>query len=206
MAAPGAAYSYSNIAVSTAGYLGAIANEATQNQLFQEYNNVFRTNVLQPIGMTTATILASEAIANANHSKSYNIVNGSPVLHASDDRDGDPLAPSGSLKSSVDELARFVITQLKRGVSPDGKRVVTDANCIAAWTPYLEDYGMGWDVETVDGTMMLSHEGEFDNFLNIIGFAPDKKVGFVVLTNSGSAGNPLIEGTVDKMLELLDQR
>ena len=45
------------------------------------------------------------------------------------------VAPSGALWSSAREMARYVQTELGRGVAPDGVRVVSAANLERTWQP-----------------------------------------------------------------------
>lgn len=53
----------------------------------------------------------------------------------------------------------------------------------------------------IDGVEVISHEGTFDNFLSVIGFAPELNVGFVILTNCEDAGKGLI---IDRPTFLID--
>lgn len=201
---PGEAFSYSNLSTSAAGYVGALAANPGADDLFAAYADLLQTRILDPIGMESATIYASRAQANPNYAKSYVLSGqGAPVLAERFDVDGDALAPSGSLKANVTEMALYVATQLNQGVAPNGNRVVSAQNLAQTWQPYLEDYALGWEVQSHAGVKVIAHTGAFDDFASVIGFIPDYNVGFVILLNSESAGEELIENAPAKLVTLL---
>ena len=197
---PGEAFSYSNISASLAGYLGVIAADGTQDDLYGGYAQLLQERVLDPIGMATATVYASQAHSNPNMSKSYDVERGKPVLAEIEDYDGDALAPAGSLKASVTEMAWYVMTQMNEGVAPNGTRVVSEANLAETWEPYLEDYGMGWETKSYAGTEIIAHEGAYDHFVSVIAFVPEYEVGLVILVNSEKAGGALIERAPEQLV------
>ncbi len=69
-------------------------------------------------------------------------------------------------------------------------------------TPALEDYALGWEVSTVDGYDLISHEGSYDNYLSLIGFVPELELGFVILTNSDEAAEALVADVPAVLVEL----
>jgi len=125
------------------------------------------------------------------------------VLAETEDYDGDVLAPSGSLKASVTEMAKYVITQMNGGVAPNGNRVVSADNLSETWMPYLEGYGMGWEVQRYEGLEVIMHEGAYDNFISVIGFIPAYETGFVILVNSEDAGASLIEQAAEELVAII---
>lgn len=201
---PGEAFSYSNLSASIAGYIGVLAAGEADNSLYDGYEQLLQTYVLDPIGMKTAVMRASAAQDNPNYGKSYILdVAGTAVVAESEDYDEDPLAPSGALKASVADMARYLSTQINRGQAPNGTQVVSEANLMETWKPVLEDYGMGWEVSQYEDVTLISHEGAFDNYLSIIGLLPDQEIGFVILTNSEEAGGRLIDEGPQALIELL---
>ena len=202
LGAPGEEFSYSNISASLAGYLGVIAAGYEYPNLYAGYEKLLREKVLDPIGMETAVIRVSDAENNPNYGKSYVMEDGDAVEAEREDFDGDPLAPSGTLKANVIEMAAYISTQLQRGQAPNGKRVVSEENLIETWKPDLENYAMGWEVSEYEEFLVISHEGSFDNYLSIIGFVPDLDIGFVILTNSEEAGGRLIDEGPTYLIDL----
>jgi len=201
---PGQQYAYSNLSSAISGYLGVLAAGGSFDNLYAGYADLLQKEILTPIGMEKATIYASVAQSNPNHSLSYTIAaDGTPVLTPSIDEDGDALAPSGSLKASAAEMALYVRTQLARGVAPNGIRVISETNLVEMWKPYLEDYAMGWERTTYQGMEILSHSGAYDNFVSVIGFLPDEDAGFVILINSEKAGDELVEDVPKALADIL---
>ncbi len=202
---PGEEFSYSNISASLAGYLAVITAGNDYPDLYTEYEQLLKQQVLNPIGMETAVLRVSDAENNPNYGKSY-VLEGDDLVEAeSEDFDGDPLAPSGALKANVIEMAAYISTQLNHGQAPNGVRIVLAENLLETWKPGLKDYAMGWEVSNYAGVDVISHEGAFDNYLSVIGFVPDLNIGFVILANSEETGAGLIEAwptfLIDLMLE-----
>lgn len=201
---PGEKFQYSNLSSAISGYLGVLAVGGDYDNLYEEYADLLQSRILNPIGMKTATIYASVAQSNSNLALSYDIdKDGKPVLTPSEDKDGDALAPSGSLKASAAEMALYVRTQLARGLAPNGTRVVSQANVEETWKSYLEEYTMGWERTRHQGMEIIFHTGAFDDFVSVIGFLPAQNVGFVLLINSEKAGNSLIEAAPEVLADMI---
>lgn len=200
---PGEVFEYSNLSASLAGYIGALAVDEYTEDFHTAYAELLEERILTPIGMETATIYLSEAQSSENFSYSYALSNnGEPILTETYDVERDILAPSGSLKASVTEMGLYIQTQLNRGVTSTDTRIVSEENLSETWQPYLENYGMGWEVKTHQGIMIIFHEGAYDDFVSIIGFMPDENIGFVVLVNSEETG-AIIEEVQLVLAELL---
>lgn len=198
-AEPGEAFSYSNLSSSVAGYTAVMAAEADGNGLYDGYASLLQQQVLGPIGMETAVVRVSDAQQNPNYGKSYWE---GPEEAEPEDYDGDPLAPSGTVKASAAEMGLYIAMYLNDGVAPNGTRVVSAESMQVMFEPYLEDYALGWENKMVDGVQVISHEGSFDNYLSIIGFVPEEGVGFVILTNTAEAAEGLIDEGPSMLLDL----
>lgn len=202
-AEPGDEFSYSNISSATAGYAAVLAAEADDNGLYDGYIDLLQQRILDPIGMKTAVARVSEAQQNPNYGKSYVLGSDGKVEEAEpEDYDGDPLAPSGTLKASAAEMALYISTYLNQGVAPNGTRVVSAENMAVLAEPYLEDYALGWENKSYEDIQIISHEGSFDNYLSIIGFSPDEELGFVILANTADAAETLIEEGPQTLFDL----
>jgi len=201
---PGEVFSYSNLSLAAAGYLAVLATSPDSDDLYGDYAELLAERVLRPIGMTSAVIRASDAEASPDYGRSYVLDGaGRPEPAEPEDWDGDPLAPSGSLKASAREMALYISTQLQQGEAPNGNRVVS-ANALAeTWQPRLENYGMGWETSRPNGVTLISHEGSFDNYLSVIGLLPAYDLGFVILTNSEEAAGEFIEQAPLFLVELV---
>jgi hypothetical protein len=118
-----------------------------------------------------------------------------------------PIAPASGLWSSANDLARYVVTELGRGVGPDGTRVISTENLEETWKPQIAisadvSYGLGWEVETWQGLTVIRHGGNTRGFTSDVAFLPDADLGIVVLTNAQDA-NVVAGGIRQRLLELL---
>jgi hypothetical protein len=104
-------------------------------------------------------------------------------------------------------MARYVITELNRGVAPDGTRVVSAANLEETWKPQVAldaetSYGLGWIVGEYKGMPLIAHGGNTFGFTSDLAFLPDSDVGIVVLANA-QGSTVFNEGVRSRLFELL---
>lgn len=203
LGAPLEEFSYSNISTSIAGYVGVIAKNGSDEALFDEYANVLKSRVLDPIGMTHSTLYASDAQQSGNFSKAYQIsASGEAVLIDSGDVDGDVLAPSGSLKSNIQDMALYLNTQLNDGVAPNDNQVVSAENLRKTKQPILDGYAMGWETINYKETEVLMHTGSFDGFVSVLVLIPARDMGLILLANSES-GEELTDNVYKILLDII---
>jgi CubicO group peptidase (beta-lactamase class C family) len=196
---PGEVFSYSNPSSALAGYMGVLAAGGEFGKLYNGYAQLIQERILDPIGMDTATLSVEEVRANPNLSSSHIFDEDEQVIVAeSYDFTGDPLAPSGSLKASVLDMARYMSTQVSRGVAPNGKHVVSEENLTATWQPHISEdgnenssYAMGWSVTEQAGVEVIWHDGSYDSFNSTLVFVPATRTGLVILTNLDEVGDSL---------------
>lgn len=203
LGAPGTVFEYSNISASMAGYAAAAAVEPNNKNLHGLYLDLFAERVFAPLGMHDSTLLISEAISSGNYSAAFTPEGGLTVVE-SFDTDDDLLAPSGSVKSSANDMALFLQALLNDGRTGEGVRVVSSSAIATMWEPALDGYAMGWEAADVDGVDLLMHEGAFDGYLSVILLVPDQDLGLVVLTNSEDAAEGLIAAIPELLLAGLD--
>ncbi|MDJ0757044.1 MAG: serine hydrolase domain-containing protein [Ardenticatenaceae bacterium] len=205
---PGEQFSYSNISTSTAGYIAVLADGGEMDELYEGYAQLLQERIFDPIGMETATLSVEEAQANPDRAVSHIFDQGDGVIAVdSYDFTGDPLAPSGSIKANVLDMAYYMNTQVSRGVAPNGTRIVTEQNLMETWQPQIEDdesggsYGLGWGVDFQNGVEIISHEGSYDNFSSMLIFVPEANAGMVLLANLDDPGG-FMEIVSDRFVEL----
>lgn len=198
--APGEVYEYSNFSASLAGYLAVLAKTKAINGMLTDtdldnlqagYNQLLKDKILTPIGMNNSYLLVSEARATGRMSKSHVLEGDHFVVAESYDSDVDNLAPSGILKSTAGDMLRYVMTEIQQGVAPDGTRVVSAANTVerqkvSGGAATGEKYGLCLFATNINGLRYVGHDGSYDNFNSMFGFFPDRRIGFVLLTNGES--------------------
>jgi CubicO group peptidase (beta-lactamase class C family) len=200
---PGEVFNYSNLSSAASGYMAALVSGSSLETLYEDYGQLLRERILDPIGMDTATLSSNEVRQRPDYALSYVLSDGEAVLSESYDVEGDPLAPSGALKANVVEMAQYVATQLNGGVAPNGNRVISTETLQQTWEPMLENYGMGWEIRDYGGMEIISHTGSYDDFGSVIGFVPELGVGFVILLNCEEAGAELVEDAPYVLVDLL---
>ena len=118
-----------------------------------------------------------------------------------------PVAPAGLVWSTANDMARYLITEMNKGIGPDGNRVVSAENLGETWTPQIAvdsetSYGLGWFLEERSGLRLTHHGGNTFGFSSDLAFMPDKDIGIVVLAN-GQGANLFTEGVRFWLLETL---
>lgn len=107
------------------------------------------------------------------------------------------IEPFGGMYSSVDDMILWIQLHLNKGLINDTRifaerifdRVHQPQNIVGKM--YLPDgsspnvnYGLGWEVRDYHGREVVTHGGAYNGFLSMMGFMPNEKLGFVILTNS----------------------
>ena len=204
----GEQFQYNNQLVAVGGFAAAVAAGGTPADLGSAYAVALRERVLDPIGMTRSTLALTDVVADDDHAMPHaQDLPGSfhPLTLMEDDFWITPVAPTGGLWSSAREMARYVQTELSRGVGPDGGRVVSVANLERTWQPGValtapppggpamfatlaQYYALGWISGAFGGQRLISHGGATLGFTSHLAFLPEANVGVVVLTNGAEQG------------------
>ncbi|MCA9880030.1 MAG: beta-lactamase family protein [Thermomicrobiales bacterium] len=218
----GEKYQYNNQLVAAGGFAAAVADGGSPDALGHAYAIALRDRVLNPIGMPRTTYNLGEVVADGDYAAPHAVdLFGElhPVPLLMDDTWLVSVAPSGALWSSAGEMVRYVQTELRHGLAPDGGRVVSSENLEHTWQPgvalpaapgtpaamaaFAQHYGKGWVVGAYGGQRAIWHSGGTLGFSALVTFLPESELGVVVLTNgSGNAGQ-LIYAVVFRLLELL---
>lgn len=187
VAPPGWRFQYNNQMVATGGYVAALAAGGEYGRLDAAYTDLIRTRVFDPIGMRSATLSVETAQANPNHATPHDFTLFGEVVPTYYHADTG-ITPAGAVNANVLDLARFVLTEMNRGVAPNGTRVVSAENLAETWRPQIKaypdtSYGMGWFIETYEGVEMIWHDGDVLGFKSLLIFIPEAKVGMALVTN-----------------------
>jgi hypothetical protein len=113
----------------------------------------------------------------------------------------DPVAPAGSVWSSVSDMSRWERFLLAGGVTADGTRLLEEATVDELFEPqtmvtpsqfyptarltrpHWTTYGLGWFQEDYRGEKVDFHTGSIDGMVAIAGLIRDKGIGVYVLAN-----------------------
>jgi len=109
--------------------------------------------------------------------------------------------------TSAHDLAQYIAMELRQGLLPDGRRLVSTANLEERRRPqvstgFRESYGMGLLANTQRDILIIHHGGSMPGYRSEMMFLPEHGVGLVVLTNSDTGGY-LTGSLLRRLLEVL---
>lgn len=209
-------YVYQNLMYAAAGEVAAQVAGAAWEELVDR-------RLFEPLGMertapTLAIARTRENVASPHHriDDEIRVIENEPV---------DPVAPAGSVWSSVDELSRWVRMLLAEG-RWQGETVLEEETVgelfhpqtvlrrgdfypTARLTePHRITYGLGWFQQDYRGRTVHFHTGSIDGMSAIVGLVPDAELGVVVLANLDHAElrHALLWRAVDRFTGVEDGR
>ena len=204
----GEAFQYSNQLVATGGWVAAAAAGGKYGSLDQAYFDAMDAHVFGPIGMTATTFSFDKVIAGGNYAMPHDFALGGVREPLALDMEKVllPVAPAGASWSTAEDMARYLITELGKGVTPDGTRIVSEENLGVTWTPQVPidastGYGLGWIVGTYKGQPLIQHGGNTLGFSTDFAFLPEANLGIVVMAN-GRITNAFNQAVRFRLLEL----
>ena len=182
-----------------AGFL--IAGKVIENISGKTWADFLRERIFQPLGMTQTLALSAEIAGAENAARAHTIAEGTLQLIPYGEIDN--LAPAGSISSSINDMSRWVLTQLANGTY-NGAEVIPPKVIARTREPlsiegrlrttntgirrHFALYGMGWELSDYDGREIVSHTGGVNGFVTSVTLLPEENLGVVVLTNTDANG------------------
>jgi D-alanyl-D-alanine-carboxypeptidase/D-alanyl-D-alanine-endopeptidase len=168
----GAQYEYSNLAMGLLGHALGRAKGTNIQTLIQQ-------RVLEPLGMRMTSYGRDGAVAEwlaKGHNDAGSVV---PYWDLTD-----AVAGAGGLRSNVEDMLVYLRAQLGQ---PDNalERAMRVAQQEHHRFSGEMAMGLAWSRRTAQGKTLISHGGGTAGFRTMIGFDPERRTGFVMLTNSG---------------------
>jgi hypothetical protein len=202
----GETFQYSNLMVAAGGYAAAHAY-APKKPYNDAYGEVMQTKIFGPIGMKSTT-LDFAAAQRTDHAMPHSTaIDG--TVHAFPLQTEDfvtPVRPAGASWSNLKDMERYVMTEMAKGVTPEGKRVVSEANLLERRKPRVrasdvDSYGLGLSVGTFRDLPVLEHSGGTFGFNTQMFMLPDQGIALIVLTNAAGVGGALFQAIERKVVE-----
>jgi CubicO group peptidase (beta-lactamase class C family) len=203
----GELFQYNNLMAAAAGYLGG--SLAYPNlELGAAYDKAMQTRIFGPLGMhdTTFDFKVGES---GDWARPHGFdVDGRMVVMSNDfNHLIAPHRPAGGAWSSAADMARYAQLELSKGLTSDGKRLVSEANLLERrkrGVPTGEDawYGMGLFDEVVSGVPVVTHGGTLQGYHSNFWVLPEAGIGAVILTNSDS-GPAILGPFLRRLLEVV---
>ncbi|MFV8325216.1 serine hydrolase domain-containing protein [Flavobacterium sp. ZS1P14] len=164
---PGTHYSYCN-----SGYmlLGMIIEKVTG----KPYEQVVKDFILKPLGMKHSGFDFA-GLQNPDKAVGYTKYT-KTIKEASIPWDSTATYSAGSLYSTVDDLYKW-----HKGLL--NNKVYNKTSLKKATTPFLEGYGLGCWIDTIDNKKVVSHGGNILGFTGYFGRIQEEDVSIIILNN-----------------------
>ncbi len=184
-------FQYQNIMFTAAGEIAARVQK-------QPYDQLIVNRIFNPLGMTNSTMSMKQMEKAKDYSFGYSYNFDTTKTEKLPFRDLDEIAPAGSINSSARDMAQWVRFVLNGG-TVNGKRLVSEKSYDEWLKPQMKiagtsSYGFGWFLQNWNGLKVVQHGGNIDGFNSMVAMIPEKKIGFVLLTNVSASpiGNELM--------------
>lgn len=176
----------------------------------KSWEDNIRDQFIKPLGMSRTNVSIAEMKSASNASFGYELKNDSIVKK--EYYDIAAMSPAGSINSSVNDMSKWLITWINNGtfnekeILPEAyiREALSSQMVIEAGIPdeefpdmHFANYGYGWMLTSYRGTYRVEHGGAIDGFRASTAFYPTKKIGIVVLVNTGgSEATKLVRNTI----------
>jgi CubicO group peptidase (beta-lactamase class C family) len=167
----GSKYEYSNLGVGLLGHILAL-------RAGKDYETLVRTRIFQPLKMTSSSIKLTPEM------QAHLAVGHNPALLPVPGWDLPTLAGAGAIRSTVNDMLKFVAANLGLNKSPLlAAMQMAHQSRHDTGTPDLE-IGLNWHILKKFDTLIVWHNGGTGGYHSFIGFDPKVRKGVVVLSNS----------------------
>jgi CubicO group peptidase (beta-lactamase class C family) len=146
------------------------------------YEEAQRDRIWSPLGMTRTGISLTPwmtAHLAIGHDEQGNVVSNWDIP---------TLAGAGAIRSTATDMLAFLAANLHTGRGPLGPAMAFAHQERAEAGGANVKIGLNWMIQDVGVDTIVWHNGGTGGYRSFAGFVPSRKVGVVVLTNSGGAG------------------
>jgi len=170
----------------------ALVIEKVSNKTWEEFT---QERLFNPLGMNRSSFSIKEMHASGNYAFPH-VEKGNQLVSVPF-RDVSNIGAAGSINSTARDLAQWVLMQLSNG-KYNGVALLSEEKLALtrlAQMPYFKlldeegsdyGYGLGWITGIIDGSLILTHDGNLEGFGANVTLIPEKKIGVAVLNNSSS--------------------
>jgi len=188
-------YSYQNVQY-------AMAGEVLRAATGRPWAELLRTQQWEPLGMRETLPTLAATVGAPNVASPHLIID--DTLRVIENRPVDPVAPAGSVWSSVSDMARWMRFVLDSG-RVGGRRIVSESRFVDWLAPQVVvplnsfyptstlarvhrvTYGLGWFLHEYAGDEVAMHTGSIDGMSAMIGLLPGRRAGVYILANRDHA-------------------
>lgn len=203
----GELFQYNNLMASAAGYLGG-ALAYPDMELGAAFDRAMEEKIFAPLGMKDTGFDFAEGMSG-NWAPPHGLdINGRMTWMSNDfNYTVLPHRPAGGAFSTTADMVRYVQLELSKGLGPDGKRVVSEANLVERRERGVQVgenswYGMGLFEQVASGVPVVTHGGTLLGYHSNWYALPEAGVGAVLLTNA-DPGAAMLAPFLRRLLEIL---
>ncbi|MBL8646433.1 MAG: beta-lactamase family protein [Sphingosinicella sp.] len=203
----GELFQYNNLMASAAGYLGGALSYPGM-ELGAAFDRAMEEKIFAPLGMRDTTFNFDKGMAGNWAPPHGNDIDGRTTLMSNGfNFTVYPHRPAGGAFSTAADMARYVQLELSKGLTPEGKRLVSEANLVERRKRGVQVgegswYGMGLFERTAWGIPVVTHGGTLLGYHSTWYALPEAGVGAVILTN-GDTGAAMLAPFLRRLLEVL---
>lgn len=203
----GELFQYNNLMASAAGYLGgALAYPGLE--LGAAFDKAMESRIFGPLGMRNTTF-DNDVAMQGDWAKPHGYDPDGRMTVMSNDFNFTvyPHRPAGGAWSTAADMARYAQLELSKGLTPEGKRLVSEANLVERrkpGVPVSQDsrYGMGLFERNAWGVPVVTHGGTLLGYHSNFYVLPEAGIGAVILTNA-DPGSALLAPFLRRLLEVV---
>ncbi|HVS62905.1 MAG TPA: serine hydrolase [Thermoanaerobaculia bacterium] len=177
----------------------AAAGELIEAVSGQSWGEMVRTRIFEPLGMSRSVTSLADTGGRSNVAHPHDLVDGR--LMEIENASVDPVAAAGAVWSSVHDMAQWMRFLLAGGVTPEGRRLLSEETIEALFRahaivgpedfyptarltePHWTTYGLGWFQADYRGRRVDFHTGSIDGMVALCGLIRDEGLGVYVLAN-----------------------
>jgi len=203
----GELFQYNNLMASAAGYLGG-SLAYPDLELGAAFDKAMENRIFGPLGMrdTTFDFKVGES---GNWARPHGLNVDGQMIPISNNFNHliVPHRPAGGAWSSAADMARYAQLELSKGLTPEGKRLVSEANLVERRKRGVavgEDswYGMGLFERVAWGVPVVTHGGTLQGYHSNFYVLSEAGIGAVILTNA-DPGAAMLGPFLRRLLEVV---
>ena len=160
------------------------------------WDELTRSRILNPLGMTSTETSARRASAMSDLARGYTWhketgTNEEPEQNVRGINSLDTIAPAGSISSTALDMAKWLRFLLAKG-EVNGKPLIRAETLAETWTRQIAmnanvGYGMGWMLREWRGQPLILHGGSVPGYSAMVALLPKSELGIVVLVNQNAS-------------------
>ena len=188
---PGERAEYSNLGTALLGH-------ALSRAAGVDYEGLVLSRIAEPLGMQDTAITLSDKLRArlaTGHDRD---------LHPTSNWDVPTFAGAGALRSTVDDMLRFVAANLRAADSPISAALRETHRPREDLTAGKMKIGLGWIVAEKDDRTIHWHNGGTGGYHSFVGFDAEHGAGVVVLSNCTNSIDDIGLHLLDREVELAD--